>query len=216
MELNGKSITFLGDSITEGHGASEQSKRFTDLMPKITPISGIKNYGIGGTRIARQQNITPETEWWDTNSYCERFDKMEASDIIVVFGGTNDYGHGDAPFGDFKTDNTPDTFCGALHYLMKGLMERFPESEIVFMTPIHREGENNPNGSNNRPLSDYVDMIKKAANYYSLPVLDMYANFGVNPNIPAHKELYCPDGLHPNDRGYKKIAERLKSFLEAL
>ncbi len=215
MDLKNKTINFLGDSITEGYGASAQDKRYSDVFSEIAEIKEVRNYGISGTRIARQQKINPQTVEWDTNSFCERYDKMEDADIIVVFGGTNDYDHGDAPFGKFE-DDTPDTFCGALHFLMKGLMEKFPTAEIVFLTPMHRENEEKPNASDGLPLYAYIEMIRKTAEYYSLPILDLYSSLGINPNIKVHKELFCPDGLHPNDTGYRKIAERIKGFLESL
>ena len=61
-----------------------------------------------------------------------------------------------------------------------------------------------------------MDVIREGAEMYSLPVLDLFASFGVCPDIPAQKTAYCPDGLHPNDAGNRKIAEKLKTFLEAL
>lgn len=150
----------------------------------------------------------------DLNSYSERFPKMEdGADVIVVFGGTNDYGHGDAPFGSFE-DRTMDTYCGALHYLMRGLIEKYPTAVIVFMTPIHREGENIANESNHLPLKAYVDKLKETAEYYSIPVLDLFACGGIAPDIPAQKDALCPDGLHPNDAGNALIAARLQAFLE--
>lgn len=212
MELNGKKVVFLGDSITEGVGASCEGTRYVNVFGKITGTT-VLNYGIGGTRFAKQ--VKPTNEWWDRNDFCGRYMNMDDNaDIVVVFGSTNDYGHGDAPFG-LTSDRTPDTFIGATHYLMKGLIEKYPEAEIVFMTPIHREGENNPD-SKGHILKDYSDTIKEVAEYYSIPVLDLYSVYGVCPDIKAHKEKFCPDGLHPNDAGHKKIAERLKAFLEAL
>ena len=215
MKLAGKKIWFLGDSITEGVGASCDEARFSEVLRRNADLAEIKNYGISGTRIARQQTICADTEFMDVNSYCERFSQMEdGADVIVVFGGTNDYGHGDAPFGTFE-DRTMDTYCGALHYLMSGLIEKYPTSVIVFMTPIHREGENNLNESNHLPMKPYVDKLRETAEYYSLPVLDLYAKAGIYPDIPAQKDALCPDGLHPNDAGNVIIAERLQAFLEA-
>lgn len=53
--------------------------------------------------------------------FCGRLDEMDKNaDAVVVFGGTNDYGHGDAPFGLF-TDRTDETFYGACHTLMSEL-----------------------------------------------------------------------------------------------
>ena len=54
------------------------------------------------------------------------------------------------------------------------------------------------------------------AEYYSLPVLDLYASSGLQPEVPEIKEMYIPDGLHPNDNGNAVIADKLKIFLENL
>ena len=216
MKLEGKKIVFLGDSITEGVGASCIEKRFSDVLVRKAGFATSYNYGIGGTRMARQQKIDPEHLVWDTNAFTERFDKMEDdADIVMVFGGTNDYGHGDAPFGCFE-DRTVDTYCGALHFLMKGLIEKYPSACIVFVTPLHREGDTNLNASNHLPLKAYVDKIKETAEYYSLPVLDLFAAAGICPDIQIQKEMFVPDGLHPNDAGAERIADRMKSFLETL
>ena len=94
MKLKGKKIIFLGDSITEGVGVSSVEKRYTDVFKRITEIGECVNYGISATRIARQQKV--EIEYRDTNAFTERFEQMDDdADIVVVFGGTNDYGHGD-------------------------------------------------------------------------------------------------------------------------
>ena len=89
------------------------------------------------------------------------------------------------------------------------------------MTPLHRCNEDNLKGDGNKeidvaPLSIYVDIIKEIALYYSIPVLDLFAVSGIQPRVPIMQNLYCPDGLHPNDEGHKLIASRLKGFLNAL
>jgi len=216
MELKGKTIVFLGDSITEGVGTSCVENRYSDVLVKMAEFGNNYNYGISGTRIARQQKIDPEHLKWDENAFTERFDKMEDdADIVMVFGGTNDYGHGDAPFGCFE-DRTIDTYCGALHCLMKGLIEKYPAARIVFVTPLHRADDENPSAGNQLPLKAYVDKIKETAEYYSLPLLDLFASAGICPDIQIQKEMFVPDGLHPNDAGAERIADRMKSFLEAL
>ncbi len=213
MQLEGKKIVFLGDSITEGVGASAIENRYTDVFAKITDIRESVNYGISATRIARQQKI--EDAYVDTHAFTERFEQMDDdADIVVVFGGTNDYGHGDATFGTLG-DRTIDTYCGAVHVLMSGLIKKYPTAVIVFMTPLHREGEYIPNPTTGKELKAYVDVIKTIAEYYSIPVLDLYATAGIYPDIEEQKERLCPDGLHPNDAGSRIIAERLKYFLES-
>ena len=214
MELKGKKVNFLGDSITEGVGASSVETCYPSVFGKIAELAEVRNYGISATRIARQ--IPPEVPPSRADlDFCMRYSEMDSdADVVVVFGGTNDFGHGNAKFG-VDSDRTPETFCGAVHYLMRGLIEKYPDKEIVFMTPLHREGECIID-SNDKILKDYVDQIKKTAAYYSIPVLDLFETGGIYPDIPAQKEALCPDGLHPNDAGHHKIAQRLKRFIESL
>lgn len=214
MDLKGKKINFLGDSITEGCGTSGEDKVFHQLLKRYAGLSAARNYGVGGTRMARQLVPSEESRWDEYFSL--RADKMDLdADVIVVFGGTNDYGHGDAPIGTFEARN-PDTFYGACHELYRKLLTKYPDALIVVMTPLHRENDSVQNQSNRKSLSDYVDIIKEVAKYYSLPVLDLYSMGGIQPDVPVIKERFCPDGLHPNDAGHEIICSKLKGFLEAL
>ena len=216
MELQGKKINFLGDSITEGVGASCAENVYHQVMKRKYGLAEARNYGIGGTRYARQ--ITPSNEVWD-HDFCERLHNMDDdADVVIVFGGTNDFGHGDAPIGTFE-DREPNTFYGACHYVYSHLIEKYPAAVIVVMTPLHRTNEMFTDGDGHQKayhygnLKRYVDIIREVAEYYSLPVVDLFASSGIQPNIPVIREAYTVDGLHPNDRGYALIAERLGNFL---
>jgi len=117
----------------------------------------------------------------------------------------------------FQTAIQPkDTFCGACHELMSKLITKYPDATIVIMTPLHRETEDIPSTGNSRPLSDYVEMIRKTAEFYSLPVIDLWAISGIQPKVDVIKKKYCPDGLHPNDAGHIKMAERIAGCLLTL
>ena len=83
------------------------------------------------------------------------------------------------------------------------------------MTPLHCSNEDKPS-SQNEPLKTYVEIIREVAEYYSLPVLDMYENSGIQPNFPANSLAYTVDGLHPNDAGYELISELVLKFLKSL
>ena len=162
MELKNKKIVFLGDSITQGVGVSDISKTY---WKKFEENDGafVKGFGISGTRIAKQQK--EYNKEYDENSFITRVGIMdEDADIVVVFGGTNDYGHGDAAMGNME-DRTDDTFYGALHNLYTELINKYPYSDIVVMTPCHRLEENrkyNKEGIRNiATLKDYVDAIKE-------------------------------------------------------
>lgn len=213
MKLDNVKINFLGDSITEGSGASEPSKCYVSQVAKITGAD-CRNYGIGGSRIARQQNCTFEQR--QDRDYCMRVEEMDAdADIVAVFGGTNDFGHGNAPFGEFS-DRTVNTFYGALHILFTSLLEKYTTSKIVVFTPFHRCTEDNLNPDTKLPLKPYVEAIREVAEYYSLPILDLYKESGIQPNVPIIKHTYMPDGLHPNDLGHRLLAEKVVAFLKQL
>ena len=57
---------------------------------------------------------------------------------------------------------------------------------------------------------------KEIAADFSIPVLDLWANSGLQPRIPIIKETYMPDGLHLNDKGHERIADLLIGFLNSL
>ena len=222
MKLEGLKINFLGDSITQGVGASSPETVYHAVLKREAKLAEARNYGISGTRFAIQKGTEerPKADYVDINSSSERFHMMDDdADVVVVFGGTNDYGHGDAPLGGFS-DRTPDTFYGACHYLFSGLIKKYLGKQIVIMTPLHRTGEYKNTGSQKTvgvgTLKEYVNIIREVAEYYSLPVLDLYASSGLQPEVPEIKEMYIPDGLHPNDNGNAVIARKLKVFLENL
>ena len=218
MNLKGKKINFLGDSITEGVGTSAPEKRYPDLIAADCGCI-VRNYGISGTRIARQYHPTVDNPSFDLD-FPSRVAEMDPdADIIVVFGGTNDFGHGDVPLGTINDrDNT--TFYGALHTLYRDLWEKYPTATIVVMTPLHRVGEHDALNEHGNPaiapFKVMADTIKEVAAYYSFPVLDLYAVSNLNPELPIIKETFMPDGLHPNDDGHARIASRLIGFLKAL
>lgn len=216
MELKGKKVNFLGDSITAGVGASSAETRFVDLFGAKTGAI-VRNYGISGTRIARKRQSSDCSAF--DECYLDRVDKMDPdADIIVVFGGTNDFGHGDAPLGD-PADGGEYTFYGAMKSLITRIVNRYPNAEIVIMTPLHRCSElvtTNEIGLPCAPLREFVNAEKVVAAQYSVPVLDLWSVSGIQPSIEISKQTYMPDGLHPCDKGCERIVSRLIGFLSAL
>ena len=219
MKLEGLKINFLGDSITEGYGTSNVENVYWNVLKRNEGLCEARGYGISGTRIAKKK-VPSEKTYWDLD-FIQRYPEMnDDADVIVVFGGTNDYGHGDASLGKM-TDRDPYTFYGACHVLFEGLIKKHPDATIVVMTPLHRLGDSAADETRSlsegaAPLETYVNIIKEVAAYYSLPLLDLWSVSGIQPNVPVIREKYCPDGLHPNDNGHKIIASRLAGFLKTL
>lgn len=73
----------------------------------------------------------------------------------------------------------------------------------IFSVPIDHLLKSNPSGI-------------AVAGYYAFPVLDLYRVSGMQPSFEVIKEKFMPDGLHPNDDGSKRIAERVLGFLRSL
>ena len=219
MELKSKKINFLGDSITEGCGTSAPSYIYHSVIKEKYTLAEARNYGVGGTRIARQTEITSLVRDRDFILRAKEMDKD--ADAVVVFGGTNDFGHGQAALGSI--DNTDmRTFYGALHTLIQNLIKDYCGKEIVFITPLHRwndvscQGAWKPEGVKQHQLKDYAQAIKDVCEHYSVPVLDLFSCGEIYGNTPEWYKEYMPDGLHPNDKGHAIIADKLGKFLENL
>ena len=128
-------LIFLGDSITEGVGATCEENKYVSVVAKICGVE-TANFGVSGTRIARQNKPTlPRTFDYDFQMRAEVMDKD--ADMVFVFGGTNDYGHGDAKIGS-ENDDTPYTFYGGLNNLMKKLIGIYGKEKICFILPMRR------------------------------------------------------------------------------
>lgn len=224
MELEGKSIAFLGDSITEGVGVEDiPNCRYDNRLKQLLNLKKIYNYGISGTRIAHQSTPS-EIPRYDL-CFCGRaYDLNPEVDVIVVYGGVNDWIHGDAFFGKM-TDNTPETFCGGVEFLMSLLKTEYPKAQIVFMTPAHASHDElldaKPSTrlmkkSDAKPLCEYVNVIVTKGKQHQIPVLDLYHSLGIDSNDPIQKKKYTADGLHFNDLGHEILAEHLARFLKSL
>ena len=224
MKLEGLTVNFLGDSITEGTGVTNiPENRYDNRLKRMYNLGATNNYGIGGTRLAHQEKPSDKPRY--DLCFCGRAYNMDpGADLIVVYGGVNDYIHGDAYFGKME-DRTPETFCGAVYYLMELIKTLYPGTPVVFMTPAHchfrgvsdREISPRPvKKPDAKPLAEYVRVIKERGEEFGIPVLDMFENLGIDPNDEEDMALYTEDGLHFNDYGHAYIARALGDFLTRL
>lgn len=203
-----KKANFLGDSITQGVGTN---KCYHEFVKDQLNLSVSRNYGVGGTIIANRE----------PNNFLNRYQTMDDdADLVVVFGGTNDFGH-HTPLGDINSeDNT--TFYGAIKELCGGLINKYTGKTILFITPMNRNcnmfpADGCPSGQkhNNEghTLEDYVKALKEVTSLYSIPVYDLFSNSNLYPYNPSIVNNYIPDGLHPNENGHKVIARKISNFI---
>ncbi len=206
-----KSAVFVGDSITVGSGVTA-GNRYWELLEDYLQLGNVTDMGIGGSCISVTSDYGTQY-----NPLATRYNSIPKADLIQIFMGTNDYGH-DTPLGTIA-DTTDISFYGALNLIIPALQTKYPESRIVFVTPLHRYGANGltydytENGAGNT-LKDYVDAIKEVCERYSVPVIDLFTISGINPAIADVKTAYMPDGIHPNDAGHELIANLMANHLE--
>ena len=225
MNITSFKVNFLGDSITEGTGVADTANcRYDNRLAKMCALATTNNYGVSGTRLAHQTIPSPKPR--HDLCFCGRVYNMDTTaDMVIVYGGVNDYIHGDAPFGEIG-DTTPETFCGGVYFLMNYLKENFAGKPIVFMTParcfLHREVDDRIPSTHERKrvagkaLIDYVNVVLETGKQFNIPVLDLYHNLGIDPHNEEDYITYTDDGLHFNDAGHAVIAQRLKDFIDIL
>ena len=206
-------INFLGDSITEGMLASSEEKTFVSVVGRLLGAE-VRNHGIGGTRIAKSRvaSFFPLMDAYFASRV--RFLEKDA-DFIVVFGGVNDFGEGDAPIGN-DDDKTPDTFKGALNNLLEELLKCYSKEQIIFILPLHCFNENSPYGYGykNEPsltLDGYVEIMRNFTKRNNLKCLDIREEMG-----PAFNNPYFEDGLHPSDAGHQRLGELIANYIKSL
>jgi lysophospholipase L1-like esterase len=211
----GKIASFLGDSITKGMNTD---KTYHEYLKELVGFSVCNNYGISGSSVSNYYE-----------AMYSRVSNIDAqSDIVFVFGGTNDFNL-NVPMGEWYTlDGTTrtvnqdkSTFRGALAVLCEALVNRFPNKKNVLLTPLHRHtypGDYTELEANSQGLylEDYVNAIKEAGKIYSIPVLDLYSESGLFPRNAANAAIYfhANDKLHPNAAGHRVIADVIMGFLD--
>ena len=215
-----KKINVMGDSITEGVGASQESKTYPAVLGRLTGAV-INNYGVSSSRITDADTDIPHPSPMVNRMYS--MDK--SADLIVVFGGTNDFWFGDCPIGK-PSDRGQKTFYGALNTMMSYLKATYPNADIVFITPYQQSKGATETKPYDRStycnmgtgtLKDYRIAMLDRCQYYNIPVLDLYADFELNtvdnPEALRKYGQYLCDGCHLNDAGYNLLARKIYSFV---
>ena len=131
------------------------------------------------------------------------------ADFVFVFGGTNDYGHGDADIGE-KNSRDFYTFYGAINNLILYMIDTYGKDKLCFILPLHRCDEV---GIRGKALKEFVEILRMALKNNEVDFLDFFENGLPMPTSGETDKYFC-DGLHPNDKGHKWIADRVCEYLE--
>lgn len=214
--LKGKKWVVIGDSITAKTFRSNQN--YHDFVAESVGGMTVYNYGISGSGYNDRHGVASTIT--ETNI-----------DLITIALGVNDYSKQTASepilLGNFLDTGTT-TISGCINTLITSLLAKYQTgAKMVIFTPLPTKGQygykEKPSSSYSYSFVELVDMIKKYAEHYSLPCLDLYRQSNLQPWLPSADALYftapnntTPDGLHPNDAGHERISTKIKAFLESV
>ncbi|WP_165452495.1 SGNH/GDSL hydrolase family protein [Paenibacillus thalictri] len=197
----GKTWGTLGDSITAANG-------YQPLVQDALGFSRVHNYGVGGCPMT----AGGERDYGATTHVGRSIENT--LDCVTIFAGVNDF-RLDKPLGAIGTLD-PCTFYGAYASLIEDILVKNPLCRLNLWTPLHRDKDGYDihyvNAAGYR-LCDYAEAVAALGRIYALPVLDLYAQSGLNKLTLSN---FTTDGLHPNEAGHRRIADMAISFLRGL
>ena len=135
-------------------------------------------------------------------------------DIILVFGGTNDISQKVTP-GSFSYEDPTKltdsqiaalpvgTFAAAYRAMLIRMLKWYPKARVVSILPLYTAQTDGAN------LDRYDELIKEACDFFGVTVVDTRAA-GITM---FNRNLYLPDGIHPNADGMRLICECIQRSL---
>ena len=221
-ENYGAKIGLLGDSIA-AHGGF-----LNTIQNKLCRSSG-KNVAIGGWFYSEDVCVNAEYPGDATRGIYRQIQNLTGDEnLIILWAGTNDFGHSHKIGTMFDDQGTPNldatTFYGGMHRTIRDLRSKFGEDvPIILCTPLHRNmpdqgtaGYPYSSASANKLgyyLGDYIDAMAAIAAYYDLLMFDSNAETKLDPNNQSINAKYFSDGLHPNAAGHAVIGDALAQFI---
>lgn len=215
-----KKLLSIGDSLSNICPWQPYVQKILDI-PSMTKVGGV-GYTVADV---------------SSNSIYDSVHALSADanvDLVVFWGGTNDYGEG-VTIGDFDAQldtSTRDvtTFYGAYMDCVEYLLGLYPDKRIVLVgTTIRSSGGDDGKdvdarthaNSAGKTLIDYVDAAKKVAEWYGLPFIDLLRTAGISmKNIDEYLYIQGTSAnqyyLHLNDWGSEQIGKRIGRFIKSV
>ena len=200
--INGKTVIFLGSSVTFGYGSLGVS--FADFLEKTDGITAVKE-AVSGTTLVDIKS----------NSYVSRMKKIDKNikaDAFVCQLSTNDatkemlLGEISDSFNinDFDTQ----TVAGAIEYIIAYAKETW-NCPVVFYTQAKYDSVH---------YAKMVDLLLEVQKKWNITVIDLWNNDEINSITDEDRKVYLVDHIHPTKAGYKEwwLLEFQKCLYEIL
>ncbi|MFR0508311.1 SGNH/GDSL hydrolase family protein [Limosilactobacillus reuteri subsp. suis] len=209
----------IGDSWTAANTLGNTVANYTNYVADRLGVTMI-NAAIGGTGYVAQ-NGNYEDQFYNRQIPAD-------GDAYTIFGSFNDV------FVDgFKFGDVGDTDIKSLWGSMKATLDHIwsikDNAAVGIIAPgpwgaFNPQNENNWDKLNmkaNEVGEQYVSTMKKFADYYSLPFLDLYHQSGLRPWDASFVAKYYhgtsdTDNTHPNTNGHKLFASKIADFVNKL
>ncbi|KGJ80067.1 G-D-S-L family lipolytic protein [Cryobacterium roopkundense] len=184
----GQTVAFYGDSYTLGTGASDPSLRWSTTVSVERGWNEV-NPSVNGLGFVNNRQGAP-----GTGVVQQVIDSKP--DIVFVTMGLNDNFSMPARSAEIKSAITED---------FTTLKAELPQARFIVVEPFWY--------TDDRPESvdTIIGWVKDAA-----AVIDADYIPGASNWIEGHPEWMASDGLHPNDAGYRALAERMDTELATL
>lgn len=211
-------VLVLGDSISTDY-YQNYKKWVTDLIEEGFLPNDTNNSSIHATGfVARYNNLE--------NDFISRITAIEnksSYDLVVVFGGINDY-ISNVPFGDNPGETSITTyFKPAVDYFFNYLIENFNNARIIILSPLRTYATYRNQAG--KYQTEYAQYIRDVAKSYCLPILNLTEESGFMPFIQSYRNKWTivpagfdtHDGVHPNEEYEKEfLAPMIKNFINLI
>ncbi len=227
MELDNRKITIWGDSILKGVVLDDLDGRYKVLknscVNKFAEITGclLKNnayFGMTSTKAFNRITGSLDKELIDKNDI-----------VIIEFGGNDcDYNWSEVS-ADPEAEHQPKTTITAFKNSLQNIITVFKEKGVtpilMNLPPLEPEKYFNwlSKGLNKENIlhflgdvariyrwqEAYNNAVEWVARQNSCRLINVRENFLITQNYSSQ---FCSDGIHPNERGHKKILEAMLDF----
>ncbi len=188
--LRGKTILFLGSSVTEGAAAEGQS--FVELFEVLDGVQAVKE-AASGTTLADRVSLPALAAFGNGGSYVKRLrelDPASAVDCVVCQLSTNDATM-KMPLGQIG-DGDARTVTGAMEWIIRYCRDTWG-CPVVFYTGSYFESAG---------YAAMVDRLYELKDLQGIGIIDLYTDGAFNALDPETYDFYMYDGIHPTKAGY--------------